>query len=176
MIHTHIFNLCVLWNRIKPIYPLYIHSLIYSKNIYGGLKIFSRHPGSNCNSITNAIWIVRFFFMSESECTFQNDVCFTWVPGLVMGRKSVRPPNRLRLLRQNHAWRQSRPADSGLVNEVALGAPANYGSTHTTHTAAPLHRCKLPWSGCLHSGIFYSSGLRLGGRERCHHRKPPPFQ
>ena len=58
-----IYLIYVYYETIKIIHSLHIHSLIYSKHIYGGSKIDSRHLSSNFDSIANKMLIFLFSFL-----------------------------------------------------------------------------------------------------------------
>lgn len=78
----------MLRNRIRLLYSLYVHSLLRYKNIYGGLKIFSRHLSSNGNSIKNTILRVHFPFRWDSSAPFRES-CLLPVSLLVWSREET---------------------------------------------------------------------------------------
>lgn len=166
----------MLFNIIKLIHSVHIHSLIYSKHIYRGPKIYSWQPSSNHDSITNTMLIYHFFFMTESECTFQNTVYLTWVSWSAPGRKKCYKPNSHRLMKQKQVWCQSGTADSGLVSEAVISGLHELPFLPAPATGRQAKTCRHTLKEAV--AWWVGSGLRPGGRNATitGSYPPPPFR
>lgn len=171
----------MLWNIIKLIYSLYVHSLFTqnylqrakNKNIFQASKfrlwLSHKYNADISLSLYIRIWVYlseySLFSMSFLVCSWKEKVLDNLtVPDL--GSKTSLVPTRSSRFRTSKWSCHFRPPLTAGPSAL-LPAPSSHWKVKLVVQIQPEGSC------CLVRGIYYNSGLRPGGRE-CHHNRQPP--